>query len=57
MLEMDIKSPKMIAPVEVVQKSNALIKGVAQMSEKSHKCWPEIDQPRPVEGTFSPDVI
>ena len=57
MLGMDIKSPKMIAPVEVVQKSNALIKGVAQMSEKLHKRWPEIDQPRPVEGTFSPDVI
>ncbi|XP_075943359.1 uncharacterized protein LOC142946133 [Anarhichas minor] len=54
------KNPKVITPVEVVQKNNPLIRGIAniaKISEKWHKRWPEIDQPWPVEGTLNPDVI
>ncbi|XP_034462106.1 uncharacterized protein LOC117774104 [Hippoglossus hippoglossus] len=54
------KSPKVITPVDVVQKNNPLVKGIAniaKISEKWHKRWPEIDQPWPVEGTLNPDVI
>ena len=56
----DSKSPKVITPVDVVQKNNPLVKGIAnieRISEKWHKRWPEIDQPWPVEGTLNPDVI
>ena len=53
----EIPNPEVITPVDVVQKSNPLIKGIAKMSEKWHKRWPEIDQPWPVEGTLNPDVI
>ncbi|XP_074493132.1 uncharacterized protein LOC141768728 [Sebastes fasciatus] len=54
------KNPKVITPVEIVQKNNPLIRGIAniaKISEKWHKRWPEIDQPWPMEGTLNPDVI
>ena len=54
------KNPKVITPVEIVQKNNPLIRGIAniaKISEKWHKRWPEIDQPWPIEGTLNPDVI
>ena len=54
---MDTKVPKVITPVEVVQAGNILIKGIAEISEKWHKRWPDIDKPWPVEGTLNPDVI
>ncbi|XP_036446000.1 uncharacterized protein LOC118821473 [Colossoma macropomum] len=53
----DIKITKVITPVDVVQKNNPLVKGIAKISEKWHKRWSEIDQPWPVEGTLNPDVI
>ena len=54
---MDDKNPKIVTPVEVVEKNNPLIKGIPELSVKWHKRWSEIDQPWPVEGTFNPDVI
>jgi len=47
-------------PVDVVQKNNPLVQGIAdiaKISEKWHKRWPNIDQPWPVEGTLNPEVI
>ena len=49
--------PKVITPVDVVQKTNPLVKDIAKLSGKWHKRWPDIDQPWPVEGTLNPDVI
>ena len=53
----DTKSPKVITPVDVVEKNNPLIKGIAKISEKWNKRWSQIDRPWPVEGTMNPDVI
>jgi len=52
-----VVTPKIIAPVDIVQKSNPLIKDIEQLSKKWHKRWPKIEQPWPEEGTFNPDVI
>ncbi|XP_062255091.1 uncharacterized protein LOC133964835 [Platichthys flesus] len=51
------KSPKVITPVDVVQKNNPLVKGIAKISEKWHERWANIERPWPVEGTMNPDVI
>ena len=57
MSKKDTKMPKVITPVDVVQKTNPLVKGIAKLSGKWHKRWPDHDQPWPVEGTLNPDVI
>ncbi|KAK6299147.1 hypothetical protein J4Q44_G00306570 [Coregonus suidteri] len=53
----DIKTTKAITPLDVVQNSNPLVNGIARLSEKLNKRWPDIEQPWPVEGTLNPDVI
>lgn len=53
----DTGPSKATTPVDVVQKSNPLIKEIAQVSKKWHKRWPKIDQPWPVEGTLNLKVI
>jgi len=56
----DTKDPKVSTPVDVVQKNNPLVSGIAniaKISEKWSKRWPQIDQPWPMEGTLNPDVI
>ncbi|KAK6322471.1 hypothetical protein J4Q44_G00072630 [Coregonus suidteri] len=53
----DIKTTKAITPLDVVQNSNPLVNGIAKLSEKWNKRWPDIEQPWPVEGTLNPDVI
>ncbi|XP_056297836.1 uncharacterized protein LOC130211175 [Pseudoliparis swirei] len=53
-------NPKLITPVDVVQRNNHLISSVtnvAKISEKWSKRWPQIDRPWPLEGTLNPDVI
>lgn len=51
------KTPAPVPPVDVVQKNNPLVKGIAKMSKKWSSSWPDIEQPWPVAGTLSPDVI
>ena len=53
-------NPKLITPVDVVQRNNPLISSVtnvAKISEKWSKRWSQIDRPWPMEGTLNPDVI
>lgn len=57
MTKKDTKSTKVITPVDIVQKNNPPLKGIAKLSGKWHKRWPDIEQPWPVEGTLNPDVI
>ena len=40
-------------PVGAVQKSNFLVKEIAEISKKWHKRWLEIDQPWPVSETLN----
>lgn len=54
------KEPKVSTPVDVVQKNNPLVSGIAniaKISKKWSKRWPQVDQPWPKEGTLNPDVI
>lgn len=57
MSKVEIKTVKRMTPIEVVQKNNPLIKDLPEASKKWNKCWPDIEQPWPVEGTLNPDVI
>ncbi|KAM3611919.1 uncharacterized protein V6R79_025872 [Siganus canaliculatus] len=56
-LDMEVKSPKLVTPVEVVNLTNPLVSDVGKMCKKWHKRWPGIDRPWPIEGTLNPDVI
>ena len=57
MPKMSPRTTRVTTPVDVVQKTNPLIKGIAEVSRKWHKRWPDIDQPWPVEGTLNLEVI
>lgn len=51
--KIDRKLRRVITPVDVVQKINLLVKGIAEMSRKWSKRWPDIDHPYHI----NPDVI
>ncbi|XP_054862101.1 uncharacterized protein LOC118471119 [Amphiprion ocellaris] len=57
MSKMDCEVRRVITPVDVVQRNNLLVEGIAEMSGKWSKRWPDVDRPWPVQGTLNPDVI
>lgn len=57
MTKEESQAVKTLTPIDVVQKNNPLVKGIAETSTKWNKRWPDIERPWPVEGTFNLDVI
>ena len=57
MSKVEDRTTKVVTPIDVVQRSNPLVKGLPEASKKWNKRWPDIERPWPVEGTFNSDVI